>query len=79
MKGYGTRMAVVIETRFESAVTEANGDTCVGSFIENGKTVIEFDLRERDWRKIGKTDSEIRQRKKTYTVDVHEFSTFTVR
>ena len=76
MKGYGIRGAVVIETRFESAVTEANGDTCVGSFIEDVKTVIEFDLRKRDWRKIGKTDSEIRWCKKTYTVDVHEFSTF---
>ncbi len=69
-------MAVLIETVFESAVTESNKDAYTGSFIEDRKTVIEFDMRKRDWQKILKTESEIKWYKKTYTVDVHEFSTF---
>ena len=36
MKGDKIRMAVIIETRFESAVTEANKDTYTGSCIEDG-------------------------------------------
>ena len=69
-------MSVTIETRFESAVTETNKDAYTGSYIEKKKTVIEFDMRKKDWGKILKTDSEINWYKKTYTVDVHEFSTF---
>ena len=69
-------MSVTIETRFESAVTETNKDAYTGSYIEKKKTVIEFDMRKKDWGKILKTNSEINWYKKTYTVDVHEFSTF---
>ena len=69
-------MSVIIETCFESAVTEANKDAYIGSYIENKKTVIEFDMRKRDWQKALNTDSEIYWYKKTYMVDIHEFSTF---
>ncbi len=69
-------MAVIIETVFESAVTETNKDTYTGSYIEDRKTVIEFDMRKKDWQKILKTESGINWYKKTYRVDVHEFSTF---
>lgn len=69
-------MSVIIQTCFESAVTEANKDTFVGSYIEEKKTIIEFDMRKRDWKKVLEADSEIYWSGKTYTVDVHEFSTF---
>jgi len=69
-------MAVIIETRFESAVTEANKDTYTGSCIEDGKTVIESDMRKRDWEAVLNTESGIQWYKKTYKVGIHEFSTF---
>ncbi len=69
-------MAVIIETAFESAVTESNKEAFSASCIENGKTVTEFDMRKKDWQKILKTESEIKWYSETYTVDVHEFSTF---
>ena len=69
-------MGVVIEAVFESAVTESNKDAFSGSCIENGKTVIKFDMRKKDWQKILKTESEIKWHSETYMVDVHEFSTF---
>ena len=75
-KGYEIIMSVIIETFFESAVTESNKDSYTGSFIEDGKTVIEFDMKKRDWRKTLKTDSEIFWYGEAYTVDVREFSTF---
>jgi hypothetical protein len=41
-------MAVTVQMQFESAVTEMYQDACVGSSIENGATIITFDLRQRD-------------------------------
>ena len=41
-------MAVTVQMQFESAVTEMYQDTFVGSSIENGATIITFDLRQRD-------------------------------
>jgi hypothetical protein len=43
-------MAVTVQTQFESAVTEMYPDTFVGSSIENGTTIITFDLRQRDFQ-----------------------------
>ena len=69
-------MSVIIEAVFESAVTETNKDAYTGSYIEDRKTVIEFDMRYGDWQKTLKTDSEIYWYKETHTVGIHEFSTF---
>jgi hypothetical protein len=41
-------MAVTVQMQFESAVTEMYQDAFVGSSIENGATIITFDLRQRD-------------------------------
>ena len=38
-------MAVTVQMQFESAVTERYQDAFVGSSIENGATIITFDLR----------------------------------
>jgi hypothetical protein len=49
-------MAVTVQTQFESAVTEMYQDTFVGSSIENGATIITFDLRQRDFhQELGAT------------------------
>ncbi len=39
-------MAVTVQMQFESVVTELYQDAFVGSSIENGTTVIQFDLRK---------------------------------
>ena len=41
----GVRMAVTVQMQFESVVTEMYQDAFVGSSIENGTTIIQFDLR----------------------------------
>jgi len=69
-------MSVTVQVCFESAVIEANKDTFVRSYIEESKTILEFDMRKRDWQEVLKTDSEIYWSGKAYPVDVHEFSTF---
>ena len=38
-------MAVTVQMQFESVVTEIYQDAFVGSSIENGTTIIQFDLR----------------------------------
>ena len=69
-------MAVTVQMQFESAVTEMYQDTFVGSSIENGTTIIQFDLRQRDVpHEVGGT-STLSWRKEAYYVDIHELSTF---
>jgi hypothetical protein len=68
-------MPITIRSRFTSAVVESNEDVFVRSYIEEGSTVIEFDMKKRDYRKEG-IISEIHWPEKTYSIDVHEFSTF---
>ena len=46
----GIRMAVTVQMQFESAVTEMYQDAFVGSSIENGATIITFDLRQHDFQ-----------------------------
>ena len=41
-------MAVTVQMQFESVVTELYQDAFVGSSIENGTTIIQFDLRKLD-------------------------------
>lgn len=69
-------MAITILSRFESAVEEAHRELFTGSYIENEKAIIEFDLRKRDYRKIFDTKSDIFWPDKSYSIDVYEFSTF---
>jgi hypothetical protein len=69
-------MPITIETHFDSAVVEANQDVFSRSYIEGTTTIIEFDMRKRDYRKELGTDSAIYWPSKSYEVDAHEFSTF---
>jgi Transposase, Mutator family. len=69
-------MAITVQMQFESAVTEMYQDAFVGSSIENGATIITFDLRQRDFQpELGAT-STLSWRKEAYHVDIHELSTF---
>src|SRR5215468_10409585 len=69
-------MAVIVQMQFESAVTERYQDAFVGSSIENGTTVIQFDLRKHDFHQELGTPATLCWRKDSYQVDVHELSTF---
>ena len=69
-------MAVTVQMQFESAVTEMYQKAFVGSSIENGTTVIQFDLRQLDFQRELGTTSPICWRQDVYPVDIHELSTF---
>src|ERR1041384_3859215 len=69
-------MAVTVQMQFTSAVTERYQDAFVGSSIENGATIIQFDLRQHDFHDDLGTQATICWRKDSYHVDVHELSTF---
>jgi len=69
-------MAVTVQMQFESVVTEMYQDAFVGSSIENGPTIIQFDLRKLDFQRALGTTSTICWRKEPYYVDIHELSTF---
>ena len=69
-------MAITVQMQFESAVTERYQDAFVGSSIENGATIILFDLRKRDWQQVLGATSPICWRRESYHVDIHELSTF---
>jgi hypothetical protein len=69
-------MAVTVQIEFESVVTQMYQDVFVGSTIENGTTLITFDLRQLDFQHEFGTTSTIYWPKEAYCVDVHELSTF---
>src|SRR5215831_11219389 len=69
-------MAVTVQMQFESAVTERYQDAFIGSSIEDGATIITFDLRKLDFQRALGTTSTICWRKAPYHVDIHELSTF---
>jgi Transposase len=69
-------MAVTVQMQFTSAVTEMYQDAFVGSALENGTTIIQFDLRQHDFHSELGTTAKICWRKEFYHVDVHELSTF---
>jgi hypothetical protein len=69
-------MAVTVQMQFESAVTEMYQDAFVGSSIENGATIIIFDLRQHDFRQEFGATAALSWRKEAYHVDIHERSTF---
>src|SRR5262245_17935602 len=72
----GGRMAVTVQMQFESAVTEMYQDAFVGSSLEEGATIIQFDLRKYDFQHELGTTSTICWRQDIYHVDIHELSTF---
>src|SRR5262249_45250724 len=74
--GEGGRMAVTVQMQFESSVTALYEDAFIGSSIENGTTIIQFDLRKLDFQRILETTSTICWCKAPYAVEVHELSTF---
>jgi Transposase len=69
-------MAITVQMQFTSAVTEIYQDAFVGSSIENGTTVLQFDLRKHDFQQELGTKATLCWRKESYHVDVHELSTF---
>ncbi len=69
-------MAVTVQMQFASVVTEIYQDAFVGSSIENGMTIIQFDLRKHDFHQELGTRATLCWRKESYHVDVHELSTF---
>jgi hypothetical protein len=69
-------MAITVQMQFESAVTEMYQDAFVGSSMENGVTMITFDLRQHDFQQELGTQARLCWRKTFYHVDVHELSTF---
>ena len=69
-------MAVTVQMQFESAVTEMYQDAFVGSAIENGTTIILFDLRKHDFQSELGTKTRLCWRKEPYAVEIHELSTF---
>jgi hypothetical protein len=69
-------MAVTVQMQFTSAVTEMYQDAFVGSSMENGTTIITFDLRQHDFQEELGPQARLCWRKEAYHVDVHELSTF---
>ncbi|MDM8551652.1 transposase [Desulfobacterales bacterium HSG2] len=69
-------MPVTIQSQFTSAVVEANLDVFTRSYTEGENTIIEFDMRKRDYQKEAGINYDICWPEKTYNVDIHEFSTF---
>ena len=69
-------MAVTVQMQFASVVTEIYQDAFVGSSIDHGTTIIQFDLRKLDFQRALGTTSTIWWRKEPYQVDIHELSTF---
>src|SRR2546425_3216512 len=69
-------MAITVQRQLTSAVTEIYQDACVGSSLENGTTVIQFDLRQHNFQQELGTKATLCWRKESSHVDVHELSTF---
>lgn len=67
-------MPITIKTKFESAVIQANEDIFVKSYIEEDVTIIEFDVRKRNYKKILDAQSKIKWDKE-YIIDIKELST----
>ena len=59
----GDEMVVTVQTQFESVVTQMYEEAFAGSSIENGTTVIKFDLRKLDFQRECRITSTIYWRK----------------
>jgi hypothetical protein len=69
-------MAVTVQRHFTSAVTERYQDAFVGSSIENGATISQFELRQHDFHDDLGTPATICWRQDPYHVDGPALSTF---
>ena len=69
-------MPVIIQSQFTSAAAEANQDVFTRSYMEGKNTIIEFDMRKRDYQEEEGIEHAICWPEKTYNIDIHEFSTF---
>jgi hypothetical protein len=65
---------VTVQMPFEAVVTEIYQDAFVGSSLENGTTIIPFDLRNLDFQRALGTTSTSCWRKEPYQVDMHALS-----
>jgi len=74
--GEGGQRAVTVQMQCTSVVTELYQGAFVGSSIENGTTIIQFDLRKLDFQCVVGTTATICWRQEPYPVDMHELSTF---
>ena len=72
----GEQRAVTVQRQCASAVTEIYQDAFVGSSMENGTTIIPFDLRKHDCQYELGTQATLCGRKETSHGDIHELSTF---
>jgi hypothetical protein len=72
----GGEMAVTVQRQFASVVTELYQDAFVGSSIENGTTIIQFDLRKLDFQCALGTTAPICWRQEPSHIDIHELSMF---
>jgi hypothetical protein len=68
-------MAVTVPMQFASAVTERDHNAFVGSSLEKGTTISQFDLRKLAFQRALETTSTIGGRQAPYHVDMHELST----
>jgi hypothetical protein len=69
-------MAVTVQRQFASVVTEMYEDAFVGSSIENGTTITQFDLRQLDFQRGLETTSTICGRQEPSAVEMHDLSPF---
>jgi len=69
-------MAVTVQRQCESVVTERYQNAFVGSSIENGTTIMQFDRRKLDLQCALGTTATICWRQEPYHIDIHELSTF---
>jgi hypothetical protein len=58
-------MAVTVQMQFESVVPEMSEDAFIGSSIENGTTIIQFDLRKHDFQQELGTQATLCWRKRS--------------
>ena len=69
-------MAVTVQMPCEAVVTELYQNAFVGSSIEHGTTIMQFDLRKLDFQCALGTTATICWRQEPSHIDMHELSTF---
>jgi hypothetical protein len=74
--GEGGQRAVTVQMQCASVVTDLSQDAFGGSSIEHGTTIMQFDLRQRDWQCVLGTTAPICGRQEPSHVDMHALSTF---
>jgi hypothetical protein len=67
---------VTVQRQLTSAVTERYADAFVGSAMEHGTTIIQFDLRQHDLHSAWGPQAPIWWRQDSYHIDVQARSTF---